>query len=96
MIEIKNNNFKLDELNLMYFTGTYCAPCKVLKPILEKISLDEKYVIGKVDVDDNNELVEQYNIMSVPTLIFLKDGKEVLRKIGLQQENVILAQLESL
>ena len=69
------------------FFATWCGPCKMLGPVMEQLAdrYDGKAVVAKVDVDEQRELAIQYRVMSVPTVIFLKDGKEVDRKIGVRE-----------
>lgn len=69
---------------LVDFYAEWCGPCKLAAPILDKLS-DEfagKVTIVKVDTDENLDLAQQYGIMSIPTVVLFKDGKEVERKIG--------------
>ena len=69
------------------FSAVWCGPCQSLAPVMEKLAeqYDGKAVVAKVDVDEQRELAIQYRVMSVPTVIFLKDGKEVDRKIGVRE-----------
>ena len=68
------------------FWATWCGPCRMLGPTIEKLAAtyDGKAVVAKVDVDKSEDLAARYGIMSVPTVIFFKDGKEVDRKVGVQ------------
>lgn len=79
---------------LVDFYADWCGPCKMLGPVIEGIA-EEKTdaVIGKVNVDDNGNLAARYNVMSIPTLIVFKDGKEVNRMVGLQSKAKILEAL---
>ena len=73
-------------LKLVDFYANYCAPCHKLKPVLEKISLENNYnsKIGffGVDVEENPDMVETYEIKSVPTIVLMKDDKEIKRIDG--------------
>lgn len=76
-------------VTLVDFWATWCPPCRMQGPIIEKVadSLDDtKAVVAKVDVDANPVVASQYGVSSIPTLIVFKDGKEVKRFVGLQQE----------
>ena len=71
-------------LLMVDFWADWCGPCKMLAPLIE--SLDKEYEgrvkVGKVNVDDEQELALRYGVMSIPTVIFFKDGKEIDRKVG--------------
>ena len=101
-MEITSQNF--DEIKqqgkpvLVDFWATWCGPCKRLGPIIEEIAAeyDGKAIIGKCDIEENDELTEQFGIMNVPTVVFLKDGKEVDRVVGLAMKNVYQDKLNAL
>lgn len=71
-------------LTILKFYSTTCVPCKLLKPVLEQLQVDleNKFEIIEINVEKDYESTATYNIMSVPTLIVLKDNKEVDRCIG--------------
>lgn len=71
---------------LVDFWASWCGPCRMLAPVIEKLSEDYagRAVFGKVNVDDEQELAVRYNVMSIPTIIFFKNGVEIDRKIGVQ------------
>ncbi|MBO4442212.1 MAG: thioredoxin [Bacteroidaceae bacterium] len=101
-IEITTQNF--DEVIsqgkpvLMDFWATWCGPCKRLGPIIEELAAeyDGKAVVGKCDIEENDDLTEKFGIMNVPTVVFLKDGKEVDRVVGLAMKNVYQEKLNAL
>ncbi len=66
------------------FWAEWCGPCRMIAPIIEKLSTeyDGKAVVGKVDVDSNPEVATRYGIRSIPTVLILKDGEEVKRHVG--------------
>lgn len=65
------------------FWATWCGPCKLMNPIIDEVEKENPdLTITRVDIDSNKDMVEQYNIQSVPTYVILKDGKEVDRIIG--------------
>lgn len=78
------------------FWAPWCGPCRMLSPILDEIKSEEKIEIIKVNVDENQEWVERYNIQNVPTLIFYKNGKEVNKISGLKTKNEILNIIKSI
>jgi thioredoxin 1 len=73
------------------FFAEWCGPCKMLSPILESLApeFEGKLEIVKVDIDESTELAQQYGITSVPTIIFMKEGKEVDRMVGFQSKDSI-------
>ena len=101
-IEITSKNFEevksQDKPVLIDFWATWCGPCKRLGPIIEEIAAeyDGKAIIGKCDIEENDDLTEQFGIMNVPTVILLKGGKEVDRVVGLAMKNVSQQQLKGL
>lgn len=75
---------KSDKPVMVDFYADWCGPCKMAAPIIDELSEEYKdsAVIGKVNVDENNETAGKYGVMSIPTVIMFADGKEVGRKIG--------------
>ena len=78
------------------FWATWCGPCKMLAPVIEDIGkkYDGKAVVAKVDVDENQSLAAKYGVMSIPTVIFFKDGKEIDRKVGVMPGDAFVQTLE--
>ena len=72
------------KLMMVDFWASWCGPCRMLSPVID--GLDKKYegkaVIGKVNVDEEQELAIRYGVMSIPTVIFFKNGQEIGRKVG--------------
>ena len=69
---------------LVDFWATWCGPCKLAEPVLEELSevYKDKVLIAKLDVDQNPANTQKYGVMSIPTTILFKDGKEVGRQVG--------------
>ena len=84
IIHLEKDNFKelikKEKKVLVDFYATWCGPCKMLAPVLEKAESNIKAI--KVDTDEFDELAREYGVMSIPTLVLLEDGKEVKRNIG--------------
>lgn len=80
---------------LVDFFATWCGPCKVQGPILEKVKekVGDAGTIIKVDIDKNPELAARYRVQSVPTLILFKDGEPVWRTVGVQQPDLLEAKI---
>ncbi len=85
------NIIKENKPTLVDFFATWCGPCKMLSPILEKVEEESngEYNIVKVDIDESYDLAKKFGIMSVPTMIVFKNGEEVEKIIGLRQKNQI-------
>ena len=82
---------KSEKTVLLDFYADWCGPCKMLSPILEKLSEEEINVkICKINVDDSPELASQFKIMSIPTLVVIKDGKETAKAIGMRSKAEII------
>jgi thioredoxin len=72
---------------ILYFSATWCGPCKNFKPIMESIS--NSIPVQFIDVDQNPTLSAQYGIKSIPTLVFLKDGQEINKRPGVLSESQV-------
>ena len=98
VIKITKDNF--DELTsgektvLIDFYADWCGPCRMVSPIVDEIAEERRDItVGKVNVDDENALAMRYGVMSIPTLIVFKDGKEKARIVGARPKAAILAEL---
>ena len=74
------------------FWATWCGPCKMLGPVIEQLAdeLEDKLPVGKIDVDEDRELAMEYGVMSIPTVIYFKNGVEVKRFVGVQTKDKLL------
>ena len=95
MISINKDNFEEEVLKsdipvLVDFNADWCGPCKMLKPILEEVADSSKNTkVVSVNIDDEDELAEKYDVSSIPCLVLFKEGKEINRSIGLKSKSDI-------
>lgn len=98
-LEITDQNFEeivsANNLLMVDFWATWCGPCKRLAPVIEEIAGEfaGKAAVGKCDIEENPDLAEKFGIMSIPTIIILKDGQEVWRNTGTAPKSVYTEQL---
>ena len=92
-----DNTLKSNQVVLVDFYATWCGPCKMLSPILEEVAeeLPQNAVIAKLDIDESLDTAKDFGVMSVPTMIIFKDGKEVERLVGLRQKAQILEAIKN-
>ena len=91
-----NEILKNNALVLVDFYASWCMPCKMLSPIIEEIAkeYEGKVVVCKIDIDENEELANEYNIMSVPTVIIFKNNENVEEIIGLNNKSKYIRALD--
>ena len=89
------NDIKSNGTVLLDFYAEWCGPCKMLSPIISEIAEERPDVkVGKINVDAEASLAREFNIYSIPTLVVLKDGKEVKRATGARPKGSVLALLD--
>lgn len=96
-LKLSSENFEKEVLNsekpvLVDFYADWCGPCKMMAPIVEELAkdLEEKAKVGKINVDENSDIAVEYNVMSIPTLIIFKNGKEEKRLVGVRSKEELL------
>ena len=98
-ININKNNFQNEILNsekpvLLDFGAPWCAPCRMVVPIIEEIAGERPDIkVGKINVDEQPELASKFSIMSIPTLVVMKKGKIVQQVSGARPKKAILEML---
>ena len=96
ILQVKKENFEREVLKnkktvLIDFYADWCGPCKMLSPIVESVAKEnEEIKVVKVNVDDEQDLAIEYNVLSIPTLVVIKDGQEVNRSVGFLDKSEIL------
>jgi len=100
---ITQNNFKAEVLKsdkpvLVDFFATWCGPCQMLMPIMQELAeeYEGKIKVATLDIDQSQELAQQYQISSVPTLVIFHNGNEVERMLGLQPKEALKEKLDNL
>lgn len=101
MSAIKVNKMNFEEVKasekpvLLDFYADWCGPCKMVSPVIDQIADENpQYVVGKVNVDSENELASEFGVFSIPTLVVLKNGEVVNKVTGARPKAQILALLK--
>lgn len=103
VLELTEENFDKEVLTsnktvLVDFYADWCGPCKMMSPVIDEIAeeLSETLKVGKVNVDDNNNLAIKYQIMTIPTMVIIKDGTPVKTFIGVTDKSNIINYLNNM
>lgn len=99
-IKITKENFKeivMDSQKtvLLDFWATWCGPCRMVSPVVDEIAKENpQFTVGKINVDEEQELAQSFNISSIPTLVAVKNGKITDQLVGAYPKQAILSMLE--
>jgi thioredoxin 1 len=100
IVTITKDNFDSEVINsekpvLLDFWASWCGPCKMVSPIVDEIASENASIkVGKINIDEEMELAQNYKIMSIPTLMVIKDGKVHNSTVGVQSKQNILGLLD--
>lgn len=97
VLKINEENFEKEVLQaknkvIVDFFADWCGPCKMMAPIIEEIAeeTDESVMVGKINIDENQNLATKYSIMSIPTILVIKNGEVEKRFVGVTSKNEIM------
>ena len=96
ILKVNSQNFEEEVLKsekpvLVDFYADWCGPCKMLSPIVDQVAEENEDIkVVKVNVDDAQDLAMKYQVMSIPTLVVIKEGKEINRSVGLIDKNQVV------
>lgn len=99
VLNINKNNFNFvktsDKTVLLDFYAEWCGPCRMVSPLVDEIADENpQYIVGKINVDNEPELAQAFGIVSIPTLVVMRDGKIVKQSLGAKPKWQILEMLE--
>lgn len=99
VLNVNNENFesvkKSDKPVLLDFYADWCGPCRMVSPLVDEIAEENpQYLVGKINVDTETALAQEFDVASIPTLVVMKNGKVVSRSAGARPKAQIIAMLE--
>ena len=102
IIKVTSENFKSEVLEsekpvLVDFYADWCGPCKMMSPVIEELAeeLSDRLKVGKINVDENQDLAMEYGIMSIPTIVLIKNGEVTKTFVGVRDKNELMGSLEN-
>ncbi len=101
-MEFNEGNFKQEVLEskkvaLVDFWAPWCGPCQMMGPVIDQVSEEagEDFKVGKLNVDENQSVAQEYNVMSIPTIIIFKNGEIIKQMTGVQSKEALLEELKN-
>ncbi|WP_097002275.1 thioredoxin [Lacrimispora amygdalina] len=101
VLKITKDNFEKEVMQsdkpiLLDFWASWCGPCKMVGPVVEQVAKETADVarVGKINVDEEQELAQAFKVMSIPTLVVMKEGKVVKSTVGVQSKQTLLSMLQ--
>lgn len=103
VLKITSENYEKEVLQaekpvLIDFFASWCGPCRAMSPIIDEIAEEksEEVIVGKINVDDNQDLAMKYGVMSIPTIVILKDGEVKKTFVGLRDKSELLNAIQEI
>ncbi len=101
VLKITKENFEKEVMQsdkpiLLDFWASWCGPCKMVGPVVDQVAAETAEVarVGKINVDEEQELAQAFKVMSIPTLVVMKEGKVVKSTVGVQSKQTLLSMLQ--
>ena len=101
VVSLNEKNFEeevlqTDKIVLIDFWASWCGPCRMMSPVVDKIAeeMQDTVKVCKINIDEEQNLAVKYNVMSIPTFVVIKDGKEINRTVGVQEKEEIKKMLK--
>ncbi|WP_349671177.1 thioredoxin [Lacrimispora sp.] len=101
VLKITKENFEKEVMQsdkpiLLDFWASWCGPCKMVGPVVEQVAAETAEVarVGKINVDEEQDLAQAFKVMSIPTLVVMKEGKVVKSTVGVQSKQTIISMLQ--
>ena len=101
VLQITKDNFeelvvKNDKVVLLDFWAPWCGPCRMVSPLIDQIGEEQTdFAVGKVNVDEEPELASRFGVMSIPTLVVVKDGQVVRQEVGARPKGQIVSMVQA-